>query len=81
LLGKFVTTTDALMVLMRLDEAISKRNGLVLLCAVVGTVLILLTTWRYGPGLTPDSVIYLSAAQNIFEGRGYSSFFDKAFGS
>lgn len=44
------------------------------LATLIGVALLLLSTARYGAGLTPDSIIYLSAAQNLMNGQGYQSF-------
>src|SRR5215204_5034552 len=41
---------------------------------LLGLALILVATSRYGVGLSADSVTYLSAAQNLLSGRGYTSF-------
>jgi hypothetical protein len=38
--------------------------------AIVGTAL---ATTRYGIGLTPDSVVYVTGARSLAEGRGYTS--------
>lgn len=43
-------------------------------CAVIGVIIILTSTWRYGPGITPDSVHYLSAADSLAAGKGYIDF-------
>jgi hypothetical protein len=43
---------------------------LVLGATIVGT---LLATARYGVGLTPDSVVYVTGARSLAEGRGYTT--------
>lgn len=47
---------------------------MVVLSAVAATVsgaLVLVATSRYGPGLTPDSLTYLSTGSNVADGEGY----------
>lgn len=46
-------------------------NGLF---AVAGIIVILTSTSVYGPGITTDSVHYLSSAENLLAGYGYTSF-------
>lgn len=50
-------------------------RGLLLLAAglpaAFGVLLVLAITARNGPGVTPDSVVYLSAARSLLEGDGY----------
>lgn len=48
-----------------------RSTVLILICAVLGFVLVLLAT-PYGIGTSPDSVIYLNAADNILSGNGVS---------
>ncbi len=43
----------------------------VALFSLVAIALVLLCTWRYGVGISPDSAAYLSAARNLLAGRGY----------
>jgi len=42
--------------------------------AILGFFLIFLSTRRYGAGLSPDSVGYISAARNLIKGTGANSF-------
>lgn len=42
----------------------------VIILAFVGAGLVLLSTARYGAGLSPDSVCYLDAARSLASGRG-----------
>ena len=42
--------------------------------ALAGALLVLLATARYGPGISPDSTIYLSVAHSLAEGRGFRQF-------
>lgn len=39
-----------------------------------GTIMLLLLTSRYGAGMTPDSVSYISAARNFAESNGFLTF-------
>ncbi len=41
---------------------------------LVGAGVILLITNRYGAGITPDSVAYISAARNLAEGNGFLTY-------
>lgn len=45
-----------------------------ILLALVGAILILLSTSRYGVGLSPDSVAYISTARNLITGAGFISY-------
>ena len=44
------------------------------LLAVAGIIIILNSTAVYGPGITTDSVHYLSAAENLAAGYGYTAY-------
>lgn len=44
------------------------------LLALVGAILILLSTSRYGAGLSPDSVGYIGTARNLITGAGFISY-------
>ena len=59
---------------MRMDSTFSaERVGALLFpaaLAVLGMVLVLAREIRYGPALFPDSLEYLSAAQNFADGKG-----------
>ena len=43
---------------------------MLLAVSVVGALLVLIATSRYGTGLTPDSGCYISAARSLAAGRG-----------
>jgi hypothetical protein len=47
---------------------------LTLLLSIAGALLLLYGTKRYGPGMSPDSVNYLSIARNLAAGKGYVSY-------
>ena len=49
------------------------KLSLVLL-ALVGAVFVLLSTSRYGAGLSPDSVGYIGIARNLIKGAGFRSY-------
>ena len=62
---------------LKLTEPIGPSVGyrvLLLVLSATGVVLSLLSTSRYGAGLSPDSVYYISAARNIAGGFGVTSF-------
>lgn len=46
-----------------------------LLLGLTGTALILFSTHRYGVGLSPDSVGYISTARNVADGKGFESYY------
>ena len=50
----------------------------VAIAAVVG---VLVATTRYGIGLTPDSVVYITGARSLADGRGYTHLDGGAIGS
>jgi len=52
----------------------TKHKLLLALLSLVGTVFILLSTSRYGAGLSPDSVTYISTARNLIKGVGFISY-------
>jgi len=52
----------------------SKHNLPLILLALVGVVIILISTSRYGAGLSPDSVRYIATARNIIAGDGFTSY-------
>ncbi len=47
-----------------------------LILSLLGVGIVLLTTSKYGAGLSPDSVSYISAARNLAAGRGLATFND-----
>lgn len=49
----------------------TKQKLSLLLLALVGVVFVLLSTSRYGAGLSPDSVGYISIARNLIAGAGF----------
>jgi hypothetical protein len=44
------------------------------LFAAAGIIIVLTSTAVYGAGVTPDSVYYLSSAENLLAGKGYVSY-------
>lgn len=50
------------------------RTAGVGLAAAAGVLLVLLATARHGPAVSPDSTIYLSAAENLASGKGLTQF-------
>lgn len=42
--------------------------------AILAAGLVLVATWKYGAGTTPDSVSYISVARNLAAGHGYQTF-------
>ena len=42
--------------------------------ALLGVILVFLSTSRYGAGLSPDSVGYISIARNLITGAGFTSY-------
>ena len=48
-----------------------KRLALYLfVLSIIGMVLVFLVTYKYGPGISTDGARYLSAAQNLMDGKG-----------
>ena len=47
------------------------NNAAAVTLGVLGSLLILLATSRYGVGLSPDSASYIAAARSLLAGRGY----------
>ena len=52
-------------------ENSGKMQAVLVLLSLAGVVLALLSTSRYGVGLSPDSVNYISAARTLSSGNGY----------
>lgn len=52
----------------------TKYRLLLVLLALVGAVLILLSTSQYGAGLSPDSVAYIGTARNLITGAGFINY-------
>ena len=49
----------------------ARMQAAVLTMSTIGVAIVLLGTSRYGIGLSPDSVIYISAARSLLSGHGY----------
>ncbi|TET47096.1 hypothetical protein E3J62_02455 [candidate division TA06 bacterium] len=45
--------------------------GLLLILGLLGVLLVLTSTSRFGPGVSPDSVAHVSTARNLLSGKGY----------
>ncbi len=60
---------------IRSDAQVTERRWwlVVAILALVGAVLVLLSTAKYGAGLSPDSVGYLDAARSLASGKGFGS--------
>ncbi|MFH1387675.1 MAG: hypothetical protein ABIH50_08415 [bacterium] len=51
-----------------------RQNMLLVSLAIlsfIGTILVLICTARYGPGIDPDSISYMSTASSLLAGQGY----------
>ncbi len=46
---------------------------------LAGVILVLLSTTRYGPGISPDSVNYIAAARSLLAGAGFKTFENTPF--
>ncbi|MFY9402019.1 MAG: hypothetical protein WAQ07_01240 [Candidatus Omnitrophota bacterium] len=46
-------------------------NLIITILSFIGVLLVLICTSRYGVGLSPDSVVYISVARNLILGKGY----------
>lgn len=57
----------------------TKYNILLGLIALISFICILLSTHRYGAGIAPDPVRYISTARNIATGMGVTSYDDTPF--
>jgi len=51
------------------DKAVPR--GLIIAISITGVVLSLVSTSRYGAGISPDSTAYISAARSLLAGHGY----------
>jgi hypothetical protein len=51
------------------------RNAIPVLLGLIGVCTIICTTGRYGAGVTPDSVTYISVARSIADGNGIADYF------
>ena len=47
-----------------------RAQGIFAILGLTGTVIALLSTSVYGPGLSPDSVAYIFAARSLLAGDG-----------
>jgi len=52
---------------------------LFILSGIGAAAVVLLSTSRFGPGVTVDGVNYISTAKNLALGRGYFTFFEEPF--
>jgi hypothetical protein len=52
---------------------------LLLAFAVLGVLLILISTSKYGAGCWPDCVAYVSTARNLLSGGGYWMYAERPF--
>lgn len=55
----------------KLTKPTSRANYLLLILSLVGVLLVLVNTSRYGAGVWPDQAVYVSAARSLLSGRGY----------
>ena len=53
-------------------KATSQEQAIFVILALAGVGIVLVATSVYGPGLSPDSVAYIFAAQSLTSGNGYS---------
>ncbi|MGA9351536.1 MAG: hypothetical protein WBW48_22380 [Anaerolineae bacterium] len=51
-----------------------------LMLSLVGILLVVICTSRYGAGISPDSVAYISTARNLLSGKGYTRHDGRPFG-
>ncbi len=47
---------------------------IIIIFSCIGSFLVILATLNYGPGLSPDSIEYLAAANNLVHGLGFLSY-------
>ena len=52
---------------------------IIIILSLSGTAVVLLGISRYGTGLSPDSVMYISAAKNLLSGKGLTGFDGKPY--
>lgn len=55
--------------------------GLLLILGLLGVLLVLASTSRFGPGVSPDSVAHVSTARNLLSGNGYVQYDGSPFAS
>jgi len=68
--------------LEKLESPFSQYTSVVLVMLVISmlaSVIVLVTTSKYGIGLSPDSTNYITTATNIARGRGYNNFLGDPF--
>lgn len=53
----------------------------IILIAVVAVAVVLVSTARFGIGLTPDSAAYLSATQGLVQGNGFTQYDGSVYAS
>jgi len=46
----------------------------IIILSLLGVMIILVGTSKYGPGLAPDSISYISASQSLLEGKGLRNY-------
>jgi hypothetical protein len=56
------------------SRLIERHKLIIALLALIGATIVLLSTSRYGAGLTPDSVQYIGTARNLIKGAGFVSY-------
>ncbi len=49
-------------------------NTLLVLLGIMGFILIVLLTSKYGPYLSPDSISYISTARNLISGKYFTRY-------
>jgi len=54
-------------------SASRRRTAAVVLLAAAGAGLVLVSTAKYGAGISPDSAVYLDVARNLVSGKGFVS--------
>jgi len=53
---------------------ISTIKPFIIILSCFGSILVSISAWNYGLGLSPDSVEYLATADNLLRGKGFLSF-------
>ncbi len=51
-----------------------KKNLYLIFLSIIGIILVLISTSKYGIGLTNDSASYISVARNLISGQGWMNF-------
>jgi len=52
----------------------ARAHGIVIIVSLLGMLLVLASTARYGSGLSPDSAHYIATARSLAAGKGFHSF-------